>query len=143
MPDAGKGGVTGGGESIVEFQRWLDTGEQRILDAIERYNEEDCVSTLRLRDWLLERRRRRSGSSTSTSRSFHYPINEKKLPRSSPMRMPRDAHVSTRLAPTGRAPSATFSTTIGARPSPSGGHTFSAGRNFSTNCSTIPRQSRT
>ncbi len=25
MPDAGKGAVTGGGESIVEFQRWLDT----------------------------------------------------------------------------------------------------------------------
>ena len=56
MPDAGKGQVTGGGESIVEFQRLLDTGDQRILDAIERYNEEDCVSTLRLRDWLLERR---------------------------------------------------------------------------------------
>jgi uncharacterized protein len=57
MPDAGKGEVTGGAQSVIEFQRWLDTGDPRILDAIERYNEEDCISTLRLRDWLLERKR--------------------------------------------------------------------------------------
>ena len=57
MPNAGQGEVTGGAESVIEFQRWLDTGNPRILDAIERYNEEDCVSTLELRDWLLERRR--------------------------------------------------------------------------------------
>ena len=48
--------VTDGGDSIVAYERWLETGEQRILDAIERYNEEDCLSTLKLRDWLLERR---------------------------------------------------------------------------------------
>ncbi len=57
MPNAGEGEVTGGAESIVEFQRWLDTGDPRVLDAIERYNEEDCVSTLELRNWLLERKR--------------------------------------------------------------------------------------
>ena len=34
-------------------------GEPTILESIERYNEEDCVSTLLLRDWLLERARRR------------------------------------------------------------------------------------
>jgi uncharacterized protein len=56
MPEAGKGDVTGGAESVIEFQRWLDTGDDRILAAIERYNEEDCVSTLRLREWLLERK---------------------------------------------------------------------------------------
>ena len=56
MPDAGRGAVTGGAQSVLEFQRWLDTGDPRILEAIERYNEEDCVSTLRLRDWLLERK---------------------------------------------------------------------------------------
>jgi predicted RecB family nuclease len=61
MSDAGKGEITGGGESIVEFQRWLDTGDARILEAIERYNEEDCVSTLKLRDWLLERKREAEG----------------------------------------------------------------------------------
>lgn len=45
--------VADGGASIVEFERWLETGEQAILDDIARYNEEDCVSTLELRDWLL------------------------------------------------------------------------------------------
>lgn len=56
MPEAGHGEVTGGSQSMVEFQRWLDTGDVRILDAIERYNEEDCVSTLELHKWLLARR---------------------------------------------------------------------------------------
>jgi predicted RecB family nuclease len=57
MPQAGKGKVTGGAGSMIEFQRWLDTGDPHIMEAIERYNEEDCVSTLLLRDWLLERKR--------------------------------------------------------------------------------------
>ena len=45
--------VTEGGESIVAYEQWIETGEQRILDEIAEYNEEDCVSTLKLRDWLL------------------------------------------------------------------------------------------
>lgn len=57
MPDAGHGDVTGGGQSILAFERWLETGDAALLDAIVRYNEEDCVSTWRLRDWLLARRR--------------------------------------------------------------------------------------
>ena len=48
--------MTEGGESIVAYEQWLETGEQRILDEIAEYNEEDCVSTLKLRDWLLELR---------------------------------------------------------------------------------------
>ena len=56
MEEAGRTGVADGGDSILQFERWLDTHEPAILDAIVRYNEEDCVSTLRLRDWLLERR---------------------------------------------------------------------------------------
>jgi uncharacterized protein len=56
MPAAGQGQVGSGADSILEYQRYLDTGDESILDAIERYNEEDCVSTLRLRDWLLERK---------------------------------------------------------------------------------------
>lgn len=56
MPEAGQGAVTDGAESIVEFDRWMRTGDAAILEAIERYNEEDCVATLKLRDWLLERR---------------------------------------------------------------------------------------
>jgi len=56
MPGAGQGEVAAGDESIVEFAKWLESRDPRILHAIERYNEEDCVSTLRLRDWLLQRK---------------------------------------------------------------------------------------
>jgi predicted RecB family nuclease len=48
--------VTDGEDSILEFEKWLDTGDQALLDWIRDYNEEDCRSTLLLRDWLLERR---------------------------------------------------------------------------------------
>jgi predicted RecB family nuclease len=48
--------VTDGGDSVIMFERWLDEGDQGILDAIADYNEDDCVSTLLLRDWLLELR---------------------------------------------------------------------------------------
>ena len=48
------------GTSIVEFETWLELGrgEQRdeLLEEIEGYNRDDCVSTLRLRDWLEEQR---------------------------------------------------------------------------------------
>jgi predicted RecB family nuclease len=46
----------GGGDAIVDYERWLETGDDSLLEAIERYNEEDCLSTLRLRDWLVERK---------------------------------------------------------------------------------------
>jgi uncharacterized protein len=53
--------VTDGNQSMVEFERWLDEGglgggDQKILDAIAAYNRDDCLSTLRLRNWLLEQR---------------------------------------------------------------------------------------
>lgn len=48
--------VKDAGSSIVEYERWLDTGDQEILDAIEAYNRDDCISTRHLRDWLEERR---------------------------------------------------------------------------------------
>ncbi|MEO8510699.1 MAG: TM0106 family RecB-like putative nuclease [Chloroflexota bacterium] len=43
--------------SIVAFEEWLQLGESerpssQILDEIARYNRDDVVSTLRLRDWL-------------------------------------------------------------------------------------------
>lgn len=46
------GEVTNAGDSIVEYERWRELGEPAILEAIERYNEDDCVSTQMLRDWL-------------------------------------------------------------------------------------------
>ena len=43
----------------MRFEEWLDTGEQTLLDAIDAYNEVDCLSTLELHRWLLDRRARR------------------------------------------------------------------------------------
>ena len=56
MAGAGQGAVSDGADSILQFANWLETGDPRLLDEITRYNEEDCLSTLALRDWLLDRR---------------------------------------------------------------------------------------
>jgi predicted RecB family nuclease len=48
--------VSAGDDSNLVFEQWLDTGDDSLLEAIERYNEFDCRATERLRDWLLERR---------------------------------------------------------------------------------------
>src|SRR5690606_33657762 len=67
MSEAGKGIVTDGGDSILQFERWRTTRDHDILEAIVRYNEEDCISTLKLRDWLLERK-------AEAERAFGVPI---------------------------------------------------------------------
>lgn len=48
--------VTDAGDSILRFEEWLQTGEGSLLEAIEAYNQADCLSTLKLHRWLLERR---------------------------------------------------------------------------------------
>ena len=48
--------VAEGGDSIVAFERFLETGDRSLLESIERYNEDDCRSTHLLREWLLARR---------------------------------------------------------------------------------------
>ena len=48
--------VTEGGDSIVAFEHYLETGDKALLEGIERYNEDDCRSTHLLRKWLLARR---------------------------------------------------------------------------------------
>ena len=47
-----------GGDSIVALRAVARDARRALLDGIEAYNEEDCVSTLLLRDWLLELRPR-------------------------------------------------------------------------------------
>ena len=48
------------GTSIVEFETWLELGREdertELLQEIEGYNRDDCVSTLRLRNWLEDQR---------------------------------------------------------------------------------------
>jgi predicted RecB family nuclease len=48
--------IVDAGSSIVEYERWLQTNDQQILNDIEAYNCDDVESTWRLRDWLEERR---------------------------------------------------------------------------------------
>jgi predicted RecB family nuclease len=45
--------VKDGGTSIVVFERWMQTHDPELLRQIDEYNEEDCIATLLLRDWLL------------------------------------------------------------------------------------------
>ena len=48
--------VTEGGDSILAFEKFLDTRDRGLLEEIERYNDDDCRSTWLLHEWLLERR---------------------------------------------------------------------------------------
>ena len=48
--------VSSGNEAVIEFERWLDDRDDARLEAIATYNEEDCLATLELRDWLLAQR---------------------------------------------------------------------------------------
>jgi uncharacterized protein len=56
-----EGDVTDAGASIIAFENWLEAAEPRdwrqspILKTIRDYNEDDCVSTLLLADWLRDR----------------------------------------------------------------------------------------
>ena len=48
--------VSGGSESVVAFEEWLEIGEDSLLDGIRAYNEEDCRSLYELHLWILEQR---------------------------------------------------------------------------------------
>ena len=50
------GDVTTALDSVVFYERWLQSGDQTLLDQIVRYNEVDCRSLLLCRDWLLSLR---------------------------------------------------------------------------------------
>lgn len=52
--DAGE--VMNAADSIVEYEAYLDDHSPARLDAIERYNEDDCRSTLELHRWLEQQR---------------------------------------------------------------------------------------
>jgi predicted RecB family nuclease len=61
MP-ARQGEVVDAGASIVAYADYCDLRDaerseeaSKLLDSIASYNEDDCVSTLRLRNWLLDR----------------------------------------------------------------------------------------
>jgi predicted RecB family nuclease len=50
------GRVTDAGSSIVEYEAWLESPDDEILESIRVYNEDDCRSLVGLRGWLEARR---------------------------------------------------------------------------------------
>nr|MBA3375217.1 TM0106 family RecB-like putative nuclease [Actinomycetota bacterium] len=48
--------VSGGDESVVRFEQWIEAQDDSLLDGIQLYNEEDCRSLQELHEWLLARR---------------------------------------------------------------------------------------
>jgi uncharacterized protein len=47
-----EGTVTDAASSIVAYEEWLETQEEKILEEIARYNQQDCLSLLKLQAWL-------------------------------------------------------------------------------------------
>jgi len=47
--------VASGSDSLVIYDRFRETGESSLLNDLRDYNRDDCLSTLLLRDWLIER----------------------------------------------------------------------------------------
>ncbi|MBA3844770.1 MAG: TM0106 family RecB-like putative nuclease, partial [Actinobacteria bacterium] len=45
--------LASGSDAVLAYERWQTTRDQRELDAIAAYNEEDCRATGALYDWLL------------------------------------------------------------------------------------------
>jgi uncharacterized protein len=42
-----------GAQSICWYDQWVKTGDRAYLEAILRYNEDDCRATYRVKDWLV------------------------------------------------------------------------------------------
>jgi uncharacterized protein len=91
MKEAGAGEVSTALDSIVEFERWRETGDDRILNGIERYNEEDCISTLHLRNWLLTRK-----AEAETAFGVSIPWRPESKKRSEPIAAPDDHNADLR-----------------------------------------------
>jgi uncharacterized protein len=56
MKGARQSDVKNAGASIIYYEHWRRDRNKKWLDDIERYNEEDCVSTEKLHTWLLKQR---------------------------------------------------------------------------------------
>lgn len=48
--------VTQGAGSVVHYEHWKETHDDKLLIEIEEYNKDDVVSTLELRNWLIKNR---------------------------------------------------------------------------------------
>ncbi|MEH1830992.1 MAG: TM0106 family RecB-like putative nuclease [Nostoc sp.] len=42
-----------GAKCIYWYDQWLETGDRTLLEIIQRYNEDDCRATRKVKDWLV------------------------------------------------------------------------------------------
>jgi predicted RecB family nuclease len=42
-----------GAKCIYWYEEWLETGDRTLLEIIQRYNEDDCRATHKVKDWLV------------------------------------------------------------------------------------------
>jgi uncharacterized protein len=45
--------LASGAQCVLWYDRWLETGDRRYLEAILSYNEDDCRATYVVKDWLV------------------------------------------------------------------------------------------
>ena len=50
------GGIEQGAGAVVEYEQWMASGDDRLLEDIAAYNRDDVRSTMALRDWLVAQR---------------------------------------------------------------------------------------
>jgi uncharacterized protein len=48
-----EGTISGGGESVAVYEKWIETGDRKLMDDILEYNKEDVIATRELKDWLV------------------------------------------------------------------------------------------
>ena len=51
--EARTGEVKTAGGSVVAYENWRETNEPKLLEEIREYNKIDCISTQKLREWLI------------------------------------------------------------------------------------------
>jgi uncharacterized protein len=47
------GEIIAGDQCVCWYDRWLKTGDRTLLTCILRYNEDDCLATYHLKNWLV------------------------------------------------------------------------------------------
>mgnify|MGYP001578277660 CR=1 FL=1 len=43
---------SGGGEAVLWYDQWLETGKKDFLNKLLKYNEDDVRATLMIKEWL-------------------------------------------------------------------------------------------
>src|ERR1039458_8315260 len=77
--------VVSGGDSLIIYDRFRETGESSLLNDLRDYNRDDCLSTFLLRDWPIERPKEKGrwppAAEVTTDRSVGEPKDAGQLER--------------------------------------------------------------